>query len=293
MCTSNSDSNFTFFQLSKSLDIVEANHQTTLKKEKRITTGKTCMNSHRIMNSVCKKVKKVTWADYYLEKVVLFDKSEPVSKLPTQNILPLQDLPQLLQQGSLLKMAPNWSLKYPAKLPPNWSLKYPAKLPPFSKTIQLVSIDILCKSQLLALFSIPNWAFEKKVELIYTFNDWKSVLTMEMSYHSSSTDSNDLFQVHLDLWNVVPLATDFKYCIKYTYGSDQMVYYENNNGLNFTIPLLVSYSNHTHNTKPQPCLQSPLLKLKKSSKRTISGLLFADSIPRPPSSMLHCYQIYV
>jgi hypothetical protein len=156
-----------------------------------------------------------------IEKVVFFHHSDKVTSLDKQNTLSIQDTKTL--QGSISSSLPCWRLAE--------NLKFESKL-------KLQSMHIIYQN-LFMMVSVPNYSYEKQVSLIYTLDDWKTVLTAKGKYYSSPDHHNDLFQISIPLDKLLPFAQSLSFCIKYTHGSNQTVY-ENNFNQNHKISLYIS-----------------------------------------------------
>ena len=217
--------------------------------------------------------RSVKWSSE-IEQVAFFHPSEPVASLQIFNTLSIIDTNT--SQGSISASHPLWRISE--------NLKFESK-------VQLKSINVVFQS-LFMMVSVPNYAYEKQVTLLYSLDDWRNVLSADGKYFASSDSETDLFQISIPLNNLLPLCHSLKFCIKYKFGSHSTIY-ENNNGQNHTVSLY---------TAPRLLTPSAKRKQKIQRKRLVSLTMAtglgpvskhwpSSHIP-PPKNMLNSYEMH-
>jgi hypothetical protein len=222
--------------------------------------------------------KSVKWATQL--EILFYDPLQKCDQMETENTLILNDMPNIVLNGSLSRNAPRWSLGSLA----DSGIYHQNQT---ETGISLIECSVVMYSQLYGLTAIPNHAYEKKLEIVYTLNDWKTVVSLPLVYHSSPDFKTDLFQFHIDLQTILPLSTLFKFCFKYTYGLDSMIIFENNHAKNFSLPLSVALPPHSAKMQRKSKIKTYSWKAKK-----MISLMLQDSfnVP-PPRSMVASYSL--
>jgi hypothetical protein len=233
--------------------------------------------------------KKITWNAANIEEILHFQTEAPVCQVWEETPLHLADS-ITVQQGSISSNSPIWSLADSRHLVHYRHLR-----------IGLEDVDVVVNSKLFALFSVPNLAYHKVVQAIYSLDDWATVQTVDLTWHSQSLPHTDLFQFHLNLADCIPISATLHLAIRYTYWNDgneeqKTVLYENASGRNIKIDLRC-FPFHRGSSMVTCTLKPGLRKSMPSSRRLVSLAGRKQNswsnckfqIPKPPSSMLNSY----
>ncbi|KAJ3305148.1 Protein phosphatase 1 regulatory subunit 3E [Kappamyces sp. JEL0829] len=100
--------------------------------------------------------------------------------------------------------------------------------------LHLLELSLGHSQDLAGMVKVANYAFEKDIVLIYSWDHWQSVGETSLEYHSSPCDQFDQFAFSLDLSHLGEPVSTLSFCFRYRFGAHSQIVYENNRGRNFS-----------------------------------------------------------
>lgn len=160
---------------------------------------------------------------------------------------------------------------------------------PWDKNVILESVGLIDDEEqehdiLKLTIQVRNIAFEKKVNVYFTFNDWETVEIQEAKYRSSEKNdrdqSIDKFTLKIDTDCDGESTCNIQFAIQYLV--DHQEYWDNNNGDNYSLKVDRTVRIPAKAIKSHPFCEGPVVKYKL--KPGYHYPLFKSNLTEHPSA---------